>query len=193
MATVMRNVASDVTVGRRHPYGTAQRGSRSRRSLHDHVVRPGQHADRSAYAFRRSGGHRGFRHVVLRLLRAVRSHRSEGVARRELLHRAAAPRALRRTRSEPVVVQITGVGPSATEFVNPASDPRHASGVVGATPGKNCWIVQRSVYSIQCSSRWPRIRNDSTTWRPSGDKSHLAKVFAFRCSSESGRRISITA
>jgi quercetin dioxygenase-like cupin family protein len=32
------------------------------------------------------------------------------------------------TRDEPVVVQITGVGPSSTSYVDPASDPRHGPG-----------------------------------------------------------------
>jgi hypothetical protein len=32
------------------------------------------------------------------------------------------------TREEPVIVQITGVGPSSTSYVNPASDPRRSAG-----------------------------------------------------------------
>jgi hypothetical protein len=32
------------------------------------------------------------------------------------------------TRDQPVVVQITGVGPSSTRYVDPASDPRRGSG-----------------------------------------------------------------
>jgi hypothetical protein len=31
-------------------------------------------------------------------------------------------------REEPVIVQITGVGPSSTSYVNPASDPRRSAG-----------------------------------------------------------------
>ncbi len=32
------------------------------------------------------------------------------------------------TREEPVMVQITGVGPSSTRYVDPASDPRRGPG-----------------------------------------------------------------
>jgi hypothetical protein len=32
------------------------------------------------------------------------------------------------TREEPVIVQITGVGPSSSRYVDPAADPRRAAG-----------------------------------------------------------------
>jgi hypothetical protein len=32
------------------------------------------------------------------------------------------------TRDEPVIVQITGIGPSSTHYVDPASDPRRGAG-----------------------------------------------------------------